>query len=753
MSDNLYERSQRRLIGSLLYSSDGSNDILGMVTSEDFDDPAMEAYYKSISNVAKRDEEITAFTVANELEGLGLLSKLGGLQELGMLREEGRKALMEAPSILYADQVKKGSTRKLVSSILEEAKPALKEDSGRALTDVVGNLANSLHGELYKMSNESTTVELADTVDNYPEVLEERKIRSEAHGGEEVGLQGIPTPLKTLDKYTRGWTAEQLITIGARTGIGKALALDTMVVTPDGWKTIGELKIGDKVYGRDGLPTIITNMTEVMRDRPCFEFKLSNRESFIADEEHQWIVVINGSETVKTTLEIRKVLEQGGEVRIRKSEPLQYSDNEYPAVKNSYGFGCLLSVTKAKAIPTDFIQSEVSFRKDLFWGIVDSQEELYPDLVELGNNLGLAIPVGAISTSEVPRASDKSVIVSGVEPVATVPVKCIEVDNHDHSYLIGESMIPTHNSIFAVNSAVAAAASGSSVLFFSLEMSDEELVDRLVSSVTQVSQSKLKTGYVSADDLRKISDQAETIRNMRIQIDTDPHVTIDSIRAKAIQKKQSKDGLDFIIIDYLQLISSTPGHTFGSRQEQVAVLSRSVKLLAKQLQIPIMILVQLNRAVNTEEDQIPTLDNIRESGAIAQDSNIVVLLHRDKEIVSDDEPPKTKIILAKNRNGPADRIITCNSFLSTSTFLEVTAEEYALIATDEELDDLLDDDDLDDNILGEDLSPISSVTEDPLPESLPPDLGAPVEYLGGAEDYFSYDDGIEDHFEEDWDDF
>src|SRR5690606_35400105 len=149
------------------------------------------------------------------------------------------------------------------------------------------------------------------------------------------------------------------------------------------------------------------------------------------------------------------------------------------------------------------------------------------------------------------------------------------------------------------------------------------------------------------------------ISEMRLTIDTDPKVTIDSIRARALRKAQSPEGLDFIIIDYLQLI--TPTGRYSSRQEAVADLSRSTKLLAKQLQVPIMVLVQVNRENKDDENNVPRMSNIRESGAIAQDSDIVVLIHREESM--DDSIPHTLILLEKNRNGEANKTIRCHSNL------------------------------------------------------------------------------------------
>lgn len=237
--------------------------------------------------------------------------------------------------------------------------------------------------------------------------------------------------------------------------------------------------------------------------------------------------------------------------------------------------------------------------------------------------------------------------------------------------------------IFAINSAVAAAKAGKSVLFFSLEMGDQELKDRVISSMTGIFTNHLKKGALTPEDKKILEEARPEIDQMRLLFDTDPKVTIDSIRARSLRRAQSEAGLDFIIVDYLQLI--TPSGRFSSRQEAVADLSRNMKLLAKQLQVPIMVLVQVNRAgKDDEENNIPRLDNIRESGAVAQDSDLVILLHREQSM--DDTIPNTLVILAKNRNGVAEKTIVCHSNLECSLFREIQrARDVEGTITDEDI--------------------------------------------------------------------
>lgn len=240
-------------------------------------------------------------------------------------------------------------------------------------------------------------------------------------------------------------------------------------------------------------------------------------------------------------------------------------------------------------------------------------------------------------------------------------------------------------SIFAVNCATAAAQAGKSVLFLSLEMDQEAIFDRIIASISGVTLDRLRQGELTDEEKENIKNCLEEQKKSMIKIDTNPKVTIDSIRAKAQQMAQSPTGLDFIIVDYLQLITPPGGRSRNAnRQEIVAEISRNMKLLAKQLQVPIMVLVQLNRQGKDEVDAMPRIDDVRESGAIAQDSDIVILLHRESSF--DGDPPPTKVILGKNRNGESDKIIVCESLLGNSRFREFRHSPSVERMTDEDFD-------------------------------------------------------------------
>lgn len=224
-------------------------------------------------------------------------------------------------------------------------------------------------------------------------------------------------------------------------------------------------------------------------------------------------------------------------------------------------------------------------------------------------------------------------------------------------------------SVFAINNAIAALQQGKAVLFFSLEMTEREVISRMVSSLSMVPIHKIeKAEQLTPEEDELVNDALEFIANSKLTIDTEPHVTIDYLKRTSIREAQSEQGLDFIIIDYLQLIENNGKK---NRQEAVSEVSRSVKILAKTLNVPVMVLVQVNRERREEEgDQMPKLHDIRESGAIAQDSNVVILIHRNLEEDAESIDPKAIFFIAKNRQGESNKYLTVRTRLECSLFLD-----------------------------------------------------------------------------------
>ncbi len=189
------------------------------------------------------------------------------------------------------------------------------------------------------------------------------------------------------------------------------------------------------------------------------------------------------------------------------------------------------------------------------------------------------------------------------------------------------------------------------VAIFSLEMSKEQLVNRMFSLESRVDAQALRTGNLSDADWEQLVEGAGIIGDSRLIIDDTPGISISEMRSKC-RKYKLEQGLDLIIIDYLQLMSGS-GRGSESRQQEISDISRSLKALARELSVPVIALSQLSRAVEQRPDHRPMLSDLRESGAIEQDADVVMFIYRDDYYNKDtDKQGISEIIIAKQRNGP-----------------------------------------------------------------------------------------------------
>ncbi len=357
---------------------------------------------------------------------------------------------------------------------------------------------------------------------------------------------------------------------------------------------------------------------------------------------------------------------------------------------------------QATHIPPAYLRASVSQRRDLLAGLLDTLGTVRPTgeievatrgaltdglaelLVSLGyrctlargaaGRSGLSAPCDLITfatADEVFRSSGKQVEhkermhadpelprwrqIVDVRPVPSVPVRCLQVDRADGLFLAGRSMIPTHNSTLALDLARAAAIKHAlPTVIFSLEMSRNEITMRLLSAEARVALQSMRTGRLNEDDWMRLARRMSEVADSPLFIDDSPNLSMMEIRAKCRRLKQ-RHGLRLVILDYLQLMSSP--RRVENRQQEVSEMSRSLKLLAKELDVPVIAISQLNRGPEQRNDKRPLLSDLRESGSIEQDSDMVILLHR--EDAYEPESPRAgeaDLIVAKHRNGPTTTV-------------------------------------------------------------------------------------------------
>jgi replicative DNA helicase len=667
--------AEQCVLGGMLLSKDAISDVIEVIRPSDHYRPAHQLVHEAILDLYARGEPADAITVSNELSRRNELARVGGAPYLHTL-------IASVPTAANAGYYAKIVRERAILRRLVEAGTRIVQ-FGYAGDSDADDLVDRAQAEVYAVTDRRIAEDYHPLSEIMPAALEEIEAIG-AHGG---GISGVPTGFADLDALTNGLHPGQMIVVAARPAVGKALALNTPLVTPTGWTTMGEVKVGDSLIDANGKPTRVLAATEVMHGRPCYEVEFSDGEVIVADENHQWLTWTPTSTEpprVVTTREIasdlrRLTADRRTRHAVAPSWPLDLpqadlpvppgelvtllADGRVPVAAGARATAVLSRTVRPDGarIPPEYLRGSVAQRRELLNGLAEgsggaparqmslSSAGLSADVQELVHSLGYV----CAQTSE-PLDSVHATrwrYITDVRPVLSRPVRCVEVDSGEHMYLAGRGMIPTHNSALALDFARSATIRhGLPTVVFSLEMGRNEITMRLLSAEARVPMHIMRTGQMSDEDWGRLAKRMSEVADAPLFIDDSPNMSLMEIRAKCRRLKQRHD-LKLVIIDYLQLMSS-PKKT-ESRQQEVSEMSRSLKLLAKELEVPVVALSQLNRGPEQRQDKKPMLSDLRESGSIEQDADVVILLHR--EDAYERESPRAgeaDLIIAKHRNGP-----------------------------------------------------------------------------------------------------
>ena len=653
--------AEQCVLGGMLLSKDAISDVIEVIRPVDHYRPAHQIIHEAVLDLYARGEPADAITVSNELNRRGELTRIGGAPYLHTL-------IASVPTAANAGYYARIVRERAIMRRLVEAGTRIVQ-FGYSGDGDADEMVDRAQAEVYAVTDRRIAEDYHSLSEIMPGALEEIEAIG-AHGG---GISGVPTGFADLDSLTNGLHAGQMVVIAARPAVGKALALDTPLPTPTGWTTMGSVAVGDYLIGADGKPTRVIAATEVMQGRPCYEVSFSDGEVILADASHQWVTWTPSTvepPRVVTTEEIFSDLQLVGPDRLRRhavapAMPLDLPEAELTMSPRE--MGALLAGRRVLAgaasgspgrIPAEYLRGSLAQRQELLAGLVDDSgprqisvhdEGLAADVQELVHSLGYVCKQTVEPLDSVHASRWRYIV--GVTPVLSRPVRCVEVDSDEHMYLAGRSMVPTHNSALALDFARSATIRhGMPTVVFSLEMGRNEITMRLLSAEARVPMNIMRTGQMSDDDWTRLARRMSEVADAPLFIDDSPNMSLMEIRAKCRRLKQRHD-LKLVIIDYLQLMSS-PGKV-ESRQQEVSAMSRSLKLLAKELEVPVIALSQLNRGPEQRQDKKPMLSDLRESGSIEQDADVVILLHR--EDAYERESPRAgeaDLIVAKHRNGP-----------------------------------------------------------------------------------------------------
>ncbi len=739
--------AEQCVLGGMMLSKDAISDVLEVIKPADHYRPAHQIVHETILDLYSRGEPADAVTVAAELTKKGDIGKVGGAPYLHTL-------IASVPTAANAGYYARIVRERAILRRLVEVGTRIVQ-LGYAGDGDADELVDRAQAEVYGV----TERRVSDDYLPLSEIMPDALVEIEAIGSRGGTMTGVPTGFADLDALTNGLHPGQMIVIAARPALGKALALDTPLATPRGWTTMGEVAVGDQLFGADGRPVTVVATTDVMNWRPCYEVEFSDGEIIVADGKHQWLswtraarrydAQVRGCRrqyanpvppAIVTTEQIAGTLRcPTADARpnhaVALSAPLQLPEADLPIPP--YALGCWLGdghsagamITAVdpelvmrieasgidvlplagkylyrlafstedqeaaekgrgearrtvdaqlrelgllgnKYIPLVYLRASDSQRRELLAGILDTDgtvgntgsvqlavtnRELANGVRELVQSLGYRCSTTAkqvrgkrsdsptcymvnfTTTDAVFRLSRKQAAhkerlrhapqrtrwryITDVRPVPSVPVRCVQVDSADQLYLAGPNMVPTHNSTLALDLARAASIKhGLTSVMFSLEMSRNELTMRLLSAEARVALHSMRTGQMSEEDWTRLARRMSEVASAPMFIDDSPNMSMMEIRAKCR-------------------------------------LSRSLKLLAKELNVPVIAVAQLNRGPEQRTDKRPMLSDLRESGSIEQDSDVVILLHR--EDAYERESPRAgeaDFIVAKHRNGPTTTV-------------------------------------------------------------------------------------------------
>ncbi|MGH3318689.1 MAG: replicative DNA helicase [Streptosporangiaceae bacterium] len=729
--------AEQCVLGGMLLSKDAITDVVEVLRPGDFYRPAHQTVYDVVIDLYARGEPADPVTVSAELTRRGELSRVGGAPYLHTL-------ISSVPTAANAGYYARIVRERAILRRLVEAGTRIVQ-LGYTGDGDVDDIVDSAQGEVYAVTERRAGEDYQRLDEIMPVTLDEIEAIS-SRGGT---LVGVPTGFADLDSLMNGLHPGQMVIVAARPALGKALADDTPLPTPEGWTTMGQVGVGDTLLGADGRPTRVVAATGVMSGRPCYEIEFSDGTTVVADARHGWFTETRASRksaraaavgynryrnqrtfgSVKTTAEVAETLRcpttdrrlnhcvplaepldlpeadlplppyvlgawlgdgHSADARITTADPEILVKVEATGLVVSRTSGSLayrlvlpedgphgsvqatlrsLAVLGDKHIPATYLRSSAAQRRALLAGLLDTDGTVMPtgnvrfsvtnrrlaqDVRELVVGLGygcsiftkpvkgrsegssLAYTLTFTTSDEVfalerkriahkeravkPTPRTRSRFITSVRRVPSVPVRCVEIDHPDHLYLATRSMIPTHNSTLGLDFARSAAVKqGLATVVFSLEMSRSEITMRLLSAEARVPLHHMRSGTMTDDDWQRLARRMSEVAEAPLFIDDSPNMSMMEIRAKCRRLKQRHD-LRLVIVDYMQLMTSP--RRVESRQQEVSELSRSLKLLAKELDVPVIAISQLNRSPEQRTDKKPQLSDLRESGCLTADTRV-----------------------------------------------------------------------------------------------------------------------------------
>ncbi|MGR0482580.1 MAG: replicative DNA helicase [Candidatus Electronema sp. V4] len=499
-------------------------------------------------------------------------------------------------------------------------------------------------------------------------------------------ITGVATGYAELDRMTAGLQPSDLVIIAARPSMGKAQPLDAQVLTTAGrFKRMGELRLGDELASIDGQPSRVTGIFP-QGVRQVYRLTFADGRSAECCAEHLWRVRHRSwpAPRILATAELMELLAQRQRLWIETFNGDFGAETAFPED--------IFLLGQEQFIPAAYLNAPRPDRLRLLASLLNIESRtkksgaihfrtvsrrLADDVVRLVRSLGgsanfsanmprrgkhagqtvyfCKLRVPALSQSRARRRTRQLKILR-IKPTRLAETQCIAVSHPSQLYITDEYVV-THNTALAMNIVQHATVSGKvPTAVFSLEMSAEQLALRLLCSVGKVDAQRVRTGHLVDQDWPKLTRATGMLTESPIFIDDTAGISVLEMRAKARRLKSEHD-LGLVVIDYLQLMQGRSGSE--NRNQEISEISRSLKAMAKELDVPVVALSQLNRSLESRTDKRPMMSDLRESGAIEQDADVIMFIYRDEVYNKSPENPNkgiAEVIIGKQRNGPTGTV-------------------------------------------------------------------------------------------------
>lgn len=595
------QEAEEAVIGAVLINPNAFLTVASFLKADDFFFLRHSYIWQAMHRIHERREPIDLIPLTSELEAMGTLKEIGGMAYLTQLMSSTPTSVHAE---VYGRLVERAAVRRRLMRAADEIK-ALAMDEQLSIESVTADAETKLF-DVTERQLKREFMTMGDAVNEYFDRIEH--LMQNQH----ISM-GLPSGFRDLDVLLGGFQKSDLLIFAGRPGMGKCVAAGTLVAT-----TLGLIPIEDLIpddtpgipddEGGSYYPLNIGVQTPYgVRQTSHFydsgikpTICIKTRAGYTLAGTHQHPVLVlskSGKKVWKTLSEIAI----GDFVAVQRHERVS---NKALSRETAFSVG-------ARYASPEIIEELPAFDTKDDWDKITSVED-----GGLQHCYDLTVPDG-------------------------------------HTFVTNG--IVSHNTSFLLSTAVNAARIGGRVAIFTMEMGVDQLIQRMISMETGISTQQLRLGKLSPQEYSRFVEAAGRVSRFPIFIDDTPALNPIQMRTKC-RRLQHEHGIDLVIVDYMQLMNAG-GQYQNNRVQEISYISRALKELARELNIPIFSAAQLSRAVEQRQDKRPVLSDLRESGSIEQDSDIVMFLYRDVVYNEATEfPNQADIIVAKHRNGPTGTI-------------------------------------------------------------------------------------------------